>query len=269
MLFSKHFVYNNVPSLQFGLFFGHIDTERFKRLCGEFKYNTQYYNSQNKNVIYDIDKDDSALSFDVEIISETPIVHLQARQIKKWLFNNSEYHKLYSDRTEDRTFEIVNGEEKRLYVECIFSNPEELRYADGLHGWKCTCQLSSGFAFQDKIERTYTDFSSDITVKVDSDYDDYLYPVLVIDVNESSNPTDVTIINKSDNNRIMKLQDVTMGTKIYADCADCIVTDDSNISLYEKLSERKFLRLVNGDNVLSISGASKLNISWQNLRWLR
>ena len=39
-------------------------------------------------------------------------------------------------------------------------------YADGLHGWKCTCTLSSGWAFQDEIEITYTDFTDNITATV-------------------------------------------------------------------------------------------------------
>lgn len=175
MLFVNTFEYDGINSKKYGLFFGHVDTERLKQICGNLEYNQVFYPSLNRQEIHGVNKDEFPLSFDLEIISAEPISYWTAKEIKKWLFNSPVYKKLYASRIKDKTIEKINGEEKRRYVECVFTNPEAMFYADGLHGWKCTCTLSSGWAFQDEIEITYTDFTNDIVIPVDSDNGEYIY----------------------------------------------------------------------------------------------
>ena len=141
-------------------------------------------------------------------------------------------------------------------------------YADGLHGWKCTCILSSGWAFQDEIEITCTDFTEDITVPVDSDNGEYIYPTLTFSATTTTNPISPTIINTSDNNRAMVVKDIPAQTEVYIDSAVGTITDNTGASLYPNLVDQKFLRLVNGDNVLQISGISELKIKYQNVRFI-
>ena len=140
-------------------------------------------------------------------------------------------------------------------------------YADGLHGWKCTCTLSSGWAFQDEIEITYTDFTENITVPVDSDNGEYIYPTFTFSA-AATNPVSPIIKNISDNNRTMELRDIEGQKEVYVDSAVGTITDNTGTSLYPNLVDQKFLRLVNGDNVLQISGISELTIRYQNVRYI-
>ena len=268
MLFVNNFEYDGISSAKYGLFFGHINTERLKQICGNIEYNQVFYPSLNRQEIHGINKDEFPLSFDLEIISAEPIPYRYAREIKKWLFSSHEYKKLYPSRIKDRTVEKINGKEKRVYVECIFTNPEALFYADGLHGWKCTCILSSGWAFQDAIEVTYTDFTEDINITVDSDNGEYIYPTFTFLAGATTNPISPTIINTSDNNRTMEIKDIPAQTEVYVDSAIGTITDNTGVSLYPKLLNQKFLRLVNGDNVLTITGVSELTIKYQNVRYI-
>lgn len=268
MLFVNNFEYDGIKSAKYGLFFGHVDTERLKQICGNLEYNQVYYPSLNRQEIHGINKDEFPLSFDLEIISAEPISYWSAKEIKKWLFNSPTYRKLYEDSAAVKIIERVNGEIKRRYVECIFTNPEAMFYADGLHGWKCTCILSSGWAFQDEIEITYTDFTENITVPVDSDNNDYIYPAFTFIADATTNPISPTIVNTSDNNRAMEIRDVPAQTEVYVDSAVGTVTDNIGTSLYSNLVDQKFLRLVNGDNVLNVSGISKLTIRYQNVRYI-
>lgn len=153
-------------------------------------------------------------------------------------------------------------------MECIFYNPKEIRFADGLHGWKCMCELSSGLAFQDEIEYEFNDFTNNITIDVNSDLVDYIYPTLIITADNKTNPIDVTIINVSDNNRSMILKDITALTEIYIDCPVGSVIDSTGISLFNNLLDRKFLRLLSGENVLKISGINNIKIIYQNVRYI-
>ena len=268
MLFVNNFEYDGIKSAKYGLFFGHVDTERLKQICGNLEYNQVFYPSLNRQEIHGVNKDEFPLSFDVEIISAEPISYWSAKEIKKWLFNSPTYKKLYASRIKDKTIERINGEEKRRYVECIFTNPEAMFYADGLHGWKCTCILSSGWAFQDEIEITYTDFTENITVPVDSDNGDYIYPTFTFSTAATTNPISPTIINTSDNNRAMEIKDIPAQTEVYVDSAVGTITDNTGTSLYPNLVDQKFLRLVNGDNVLQISGISELTVKYQNVRYI-
>ena len=141
-------------------------------------------------------------------------------------------------------------------------------YADGLHGWKCTCTLSSGWAFQDEIEITYTDFTNDIIVPVDSDNGDYIYPTFTFVAGTTTNPISPTIVNTSDNNRTMGIKNIPAQTEVYVDSAVGTITDNTGKSLYTNLVDQKFLRLVNGDNVLKISGIGELTVKYQNVRYI-
>ena len=268
MLFVNDFEYNGIRSAQYGLFFGHVDTERLKQICGNLEYNQVFYPSLNRQEIHGVNKDKFPLSFDLEIISAEPISYWLEKEIKKWLFNSPSYKKLYASRFKDNTVEMINGKEKRKYVECIFTNPEAMFYADGLHGWKCTCTLSSGWAFQDAIEITYTDFTEDIIVPVDSDNGEYIYPTFTFSAVATTNPISPVIVNTSDNNRTMEIKDIPAQTEVYVDSAIGTITDNTGTSLYPNLVDQKFLRLVNGDNVLSISGINELTIRYQNVRYI-
>lgn len=268
MLFVNNFEYDGIKSAKYGLFFGHVDTERLKQICGNLEYNQVFYPSLNRQEIHGVNKDEFPLSFDLEIISAEPISYWSAKEIKKWLFNSPTYKKLYASRIKDKTIEKINGEEKRRYVECVFTNPEAMFYADGLHGWKCTCTLSSGWAFQDEIEITYTDFTENITIPVDSDNGDYIYPTFTFSADATTNPISPTIVNTSDNNRTMEIKDIPAQTEVYVDSAVGTITDNTGTSLYSNLVDQKFLRLVNGDNVLQISGISELTIRYQNVRYI-
>ena len=141
-------------------------------------------------------------------------------------------------------------------------------YADGLHGWKCTCTLSSVWAFQDEIVITYTDFTNDIVIPVDSDNGDYIYPTFTFVAGTTTNPISPTIVNTSDNNRVMEVKDIPAQTEVYVDSAVGTITDNTGTSLYPKHVDQKLLRLVNGDNVLQISGISELTITYQNVRYI-
>jgi hypothetical protein len=268
MLFVNNFEYDGIKSAQYGLAFRHIDTERFKKICGDFKYKTAYYPSLNKSVVTDVGKEESAPEFDVEFICENPINDFNAKQIKKWLFDKPTFRKLYQDYRSDKSVKVINQTVVRDYLECVFYNAEEIRYAGGLYGWKCSCLLSSPVAFQDEIEYEYTDFTNDITIEVNSDLTDYIYPTLVLTASNETNPIDVTIKNVSDDNRSVALEGITALTEIYMDCPVGSVIDSTGKSLLDNLLDRKFLRLLPDENVLQISGVDSMKIKWQNVRYI-
>ena len=164
---------------------------------------------------------------------------------------------------------MINGKIKRSYVECVFSNPLEIRKSGNLFGWKCTCNLATPMATQDAVEDIYTDFVNNIIIDVNSDYNGYVYPYLEIKAGNSSASTNIMIKNITDNNRSMQIKSVTADSTLYIDCGVGNIIDSSNNSYYDKLTDQKFLRFLQGKNELQIFGdIDSVKFVWNNMRYI-
>ena len=212
-------------------------------------------------------RENAPLEFEVEIIGEEGCCSVHERAIKNWLFNSPTFKELYIDPEDDKEAEYVSGTIKRQYLECVFCNPQKIEYAEGTVGWRCTCMCSSTMAIQEKVEKTLSSFGSDIILNVDTDIQDYVYPYLVITCGGAK--SDITITNKSDNNRAMQIKDATAKAVLYADCSIGTIVNSANTEYYDRLVNQKFLRLLPGANTLLVTGdVASIKISWNNARWM-
>ena len=270
MLFAGYYIYDGINSSRYHLLFANLDTDRLTQVCNEVNYTTEFYKGLNKYEIHSKKWDDSPLSFDVEILSECPIDDIASKKIKRWMFNSSTYKKLYEDYGAKKSLdEVINGKVKRSYVECVFSNPFEIRKSGNLFGWECTCTLATPMATQDAIDDIYTDFANNISINVNSDYNGYIYPYLEIKAGNSSVSTDIMIKNITDNNRSMQIKSVTADSTLYIDCGVGSIVDSSNNSYYEKLADQRFLRFLQGKNELQIIGdIDSVKFVWNNMKYI-
>lgn len=268
MIFTDFFIYDGICSRRYGLRFANVDTKIIATACGEVEYNTTFSRATRSKYIDGKKYDESAISFDVEIISENPITDKkEIRQISKWLFNSPAYHKLYADyHLHPEESERIDGQIINKYVDCVFVKPEELWYGDGLHGWKCTCQCSSYMAKTDVLSISCSSIASDaqiVELNVDSDEQDYVFPRLVVE-----GCSGLSILNKSDDNRLFKLSGLSNKT-LSVDCATGVVIDNTGAFCIDKVENQKLFRLVQGKNELEISGSTdKLTIKYQLERYI-
>lgn len=270
ILFTGYYIYDGINSSRYHLLFANLNTDRLTQICSSVSYTTELYAGANRYEMQGKNWDDSPLSFDVEVISEYPIDNITAKKIKRWMFNSSSWKKLYEDRGARPTSdEIIDGRSKRTYIECVFSNPSEIRRSGNLFGWQCTCTLATPMAVQEPVEVSYSDFKDNIILDVDTDHTGYTYPHIKIETKNNSGKSDITIENISDSGRYMQIGSVSAGTVIYADCGIGSITDNANNSLYDRLANQQFLRLVPGRNELKISGDIKsLKLVWSNMRYI-
>lgn len=269
MLFTGYFIYGGVNSSVFHLVFANLDTNKLKEISGTTEYTTEFYDGLNRHEILGSGWDGDPFSFEVEVISEQPISDLDAKKIKRWMFNSPHFQKLYEGLNAKKSLdEFVDRKIKRSYVECVFQNPSEIRKSGNLFGWRCTCLLATPMAVQDPTEVEYTDFSQPITIDVDTDFKGYTYPYVEIKAGNSSPSADITIKNITDKNRSMQVKSVTAKSTLYVDCGVGSITDSSEYSYYDKLTDQKFLRLLPGVNTLEVTGdVEKLKLRWNNARY--
>lgn len=179
-IYGSHFEYGGVSSRLYSLIIVNANTSRMVQLSGAKESVTIFSRIANKRFLVDDDYSSSPISFDVEIITDSDrcLEPVERRQIEKWLFNKRTYRKLYMDNADDEfgeTYEYINGQRKRNYLNCRFVNPEKLEGNGGIIGHKVTLEADSNMFWQDAITQTFTVYnrsatsSSNITVHIDTE----------------------------------------------------------------------------------------------------
>lgn len=272
--YGCHFEYAGVSSTNYGLIFANVDTSPFTSISGETE-TVSVFNRRNKKLYYvDTLYDDSPLSFEAEIVSENePIDPAQIREIEKWLFKDLAYKKLYIDIYDSNYewAEVVDGKILQTYLCCKFVKPAKIEGNGGIMGWSFTVECDAPIAWQDAMTKTF-DLSSStsqyVTLDVDTDIDDYVYPTVTVKT-KSGDAADLQIVNITDDAyRLTTFVSMSGGTTIVIDGEHNMLSGDST-NYYEKFKNKNFIRLVNGENKLSVSdNVESISFEWQNMRRL-
>ena len=259
-IYGSHFEYGGVSSRQYDLVIANLNTSRYTKLNGESKAVTIYNKSANKKYLISDDHVDSAVSFDIEIVTESgrALDVTEKRQIEKWLFNHHNYRKLYLDTADDlnvETYEIIDGVVCRNYLNCRLLNPEKIEGNNGVIGYKVRMEADSNMFWQDAVTKVFAvnngseGVNTTVVVNVDTDFQEYIYPKVTITIGGTGG--DITIINNSD--------DSTRQTKFVGmpPYASVVMKGELNYlsgQYYEKFSDRNFIRLLDGSNRFTMLG---------------
>lgn len=274
-IYGSHFEYAGVSSGRYGLIMANVNTERYIGLGGTTSSISVF--DKHANVRYFIGDDyrDSQMVLDIDIITEreTPLLKEEIREINRWLFYRGEYKKLYINRAydEDNHFvEIIDGQEKRLYLNCRFLNPIKLEYNGGVVGFRVRLEADSNMFWQDPISAEVTinnpEQSSvkEIPLVVRTDGNMPIHPKVTITMG-SAHGGDVEITNLSDmDSAVTGLVGLPKSGIIIIDSGVNKVNDQ----YYAKMSPAIFPRLVDGVNTIRIKGnVSKIKYEFQNRRY--
>lgn len=259
-IYGSHFEFGGVSSRAWNLVFANANTSRVVQLAGPKDGVTLFSKRSQKRYLIDDDYSASPLSFDIEIVTESGdcIAQEHRRQIEKWLFNHADYRKMYLDVNDDplgETYEYVDGVIKRNYLRCRFVNPEKLEGNGGILGYKATLEADSNMFWQDTITKSYSvnnnseDGVSNITVPVDTDLDEFIYPKVTIQIGSVGGT--ISMFNNND--------DVSRHTRFIdmSPLSSVILNGEINYvsgQYYEKFAGRNFIRLLDGENTFTISG---------------
>lgn len=260
-IYGSHFEYGGVNSRMYDLVFVNINTSRWTKLCGTSEPITIYSKRAQKNYLIDDDHSSSPVSIDAEITTESGrcIETVEQRQIEKWLFGQNCYRRLYFDTADDRnaeTYEFTpDGQMLRNYLNCRFMNPERVEGSGGVCGYKFQVVCDSNMFWQDAMTKFFSvnngaaDVSTIITVPVDTDFQEYIYPKVKITMGSVGG--DIAVANNSDDStRMTKF----VGMSPYS---SVIMKGELNYlsgQYYEKFADRNFIRLLDGDNKLMVLG---------------
>lgn len=273
-LYGSHFELGGISSRQYSLIFANANTERLLTLLGSFESNSLYSKTEHRKYILKDNYSNSPVSFDAEIITDNGMgLELGTRKaVERWLFGNSSFRKLYIDTLDDcygESYELIDGVQKRLYLNCRFTNPEKMEYNGGIVGYKCTVECDSCMAWQDPISKSFEidengSAGSIISIDVNSDLNDYIYPKVTINIGSSGG--DITIVNESDDaSRLTKFTNLSQNITFVMNGEINFISGGN----YTKFLNKNFIRFLDGENKLAIIGdISSIEFEWQNRRYL-
>lgn len=252
---GNYFVYNGVPSRSHGLQFAYLNTSsQDTQVEGTREYITSKLPKEDRYFILDRQLD-QPYSRDVEIISEEPLTPAKQRELVRWLFYRPDYGKLM----------LLSQEYAGIYYNCVFTDETVIMAGDGCHGWKCTLQCDSGFAWEEKKTLSFQNLKDGQMIRINNTSDEigYLKPSLSITAGSTAV---IQIQNLDDNNNTLRFDSLRPADLIQIDEFGQITSNSSSINWYDHFNRRR-LFLVNGENRLSITGnITKLEITYQNKR---
>ena len=266
-----HFEYAGKSSREYGLILANVETSRYASVSGKVQTTNVYHKLDQKNYYIGTSTVDSPMVFDAEVVSEIPLGVETQRAVMKWLFHRNGYKKLFVDMFDDcdcESYELVDGEPRRTYLNCRLLNPEKLEYNGGVVGYKFTIECDSHLAWQEPVSETVSlrggiNVAHSFTIGIDTDGGDYVYPEVVITTGEGEDS--IQIINHSDDDaRITRFDNIGPGTIITMNPSSGFVTD----GFYDRFVNKNFVRFLDGDNNLTVIGdVVSVKFTWQNKRY--
>lgn len=270
--YGCHFEYAGEFSRKYGLIIAAVTATRNISVTGKSQsvhiFNKRNQTKSNLGSMYS----EAPLVFEMEIIAEEPIDGEIRRKIQKWLFNQTDYQKLYLDRAEANVgeiFELVSGRPVRTYLNCLFVNPEKIEGDGGIMGYKFSVECDSRMAWQDPV-RVSANYpggetaSEMITACVDTDTVEYTYPTIEINTGDIGGTIEITNLS-DDPGRTTTFSDIAPNTHFTINGVYNYVSN----GYYGNFINRNFPRLLDGTNEFALSGdITAISITWQNTRYL-
>lgn len=264
---EKHFTYDGFDSREFSMIFAHVETSEYFSMLGETNTATVFNRRNNRRYFIGDRYEDSPIEIEAEmVLDDDGFMPLNSRRkFEHAMFYKQEYKKLFIDLEDDvfgETYEFINGIQRRFYLNCRFTNMS--RIEDGIGrtvGYKCTIECDTCMYHQEPVIETFSQ-PTQIVIDVDTDYQEYTYPKITIETQSGGN---ISIINESDDeDRVTGFSGLEAGT---------IVIDGRTNSIsgnnYSKFSSKNFVRLIDGENILSIDGSvDSITVEFENYRYL-
>ena len=194
------------------------------------------------------------LQFKLVFGSEQPLDRFDLEAISLWLTGHQDY----------KWLSVYQPDMEHLQFKCIVRQLTPISV-----GWLpyafeadiiCDCPYAYGLP---REEEYIINGESDIIIRNDSSAREYIWPGIHFIANNEL--TDLSIVNASDGNREFLLEDIPSSAEVSIDNTNGIIRDlTGENNLYDGFN-MNFFRLVQGDNVIHVSGHGVLTLSWRTL----
>lgn len=151
--------------------------------------------------------------------------------------------------------EISQSDMETFRYRCIITDLKMITYGNMPWAFSCNVTCDSPFAYTfPEVKTVDVSGETDFVLYNRSTYNGFYRPQIVI---ETSAGGDISIVNTSDNDREFKFTGLQTGTplSISIDNQNQVITNNLSMNLYDSFN-KKFFRMVRGQNVLKINATS-------------
>lgn len=251
------FIFNGVPSEQYGLIVTKLGTEEETFSAGA-----------NVNPITDKTlrsaefellgvEQSEPLSFSIEFSSQKPLDAFNRSAINLWLFGQKKYCDL----------QICQRDLRNFYYHCFLTDPEFVYYDNYAYSIRANVVCDAPWAWEYPRTKRWsfpdTQFNKIRFLNLSNDSNDTLPQV---SFTLTRNNTKFTVINHSYNDRRFEWTGLQGGETISVDCKTGIIISSTGLRRADNFN-KKFLRLINGNNDLECIGTvSDFAITYRPVR---
>lgn len=246
--YGSRFIYDNKSSDYFNLYVSEIGGDGSSTWNGSGSmeiYNKKLYR-RSTPFFYGSSIGDN-LEYELSFTSPEDIDSRTSELIQKWLFSSRSYKKLM----------VVQPDMQDVYMNVILNNPQVVRDGNFIRGYTCTAQCDSpfgGWRFPKTKTYSYTSEVIDASITFNNSSDDvgaYLYPILVITMNNTGG--NIKITNQSDLNRVFEFTSLSPSEVLTVDNSLQQISSSTDLKRMSNFN-KKFFRLIPGINNLRFQG---------------
>ena len=182
-----------------------------------------------------------------------PIHQNEERAILKWLKQRGPYKSFY--------FLPSNPIDDIIHHKAKIDNVEEIKISGNTVGFSITIVTNAPFGFSKEWKYDLS-ANSQLTINVDSDEANYLYPRLTIKATKSGNVSLENISNGSGSS----INNLSANETVIVDKNNVGVITDLGTHNVVKDFSRTWFRLEDGENICKLTGSADVSITFQEPR---
>ena len=246
--YAANFIYDGIPASQYGLRISSLSDSGSDHAGADVELITQSIYRKPNVYLLGV-KQSPILSIPVTFTVNGELSSKQSAVISRWLFGRDNYKKL----------QIVQDDMQYVYFNCMLQNPTVIRVGNIIRGYNANIVCDSPFAweFPKRISYTFDTYLlyENIDINNTSDVSDYIYPQIEIKTNQFGGY--FSIINKSDNNRVFMINNLSPSKYYRIDNnmqSATRVDNGENCVPYMKDNGYKWFRYIKGLNKLTVVG---------------
>lgn len=208
--YASNFVYDGTISSEYGLHISTLSDSGGAGTGGNVKLFTQEIYRRPKMYLFGVQQT-PVLVLPVTITVPTELSATESSVISRWLFGQMGYKKL----------QILQPDMMYVYFNCIFTEPQVIRYGNIIRGYNANITCDSPFAWEypktESREYGIENYIVDDTFVINniSDNPDYTYPTVGFRMNRFGG--NLTITNATDNNRVFEFTGLSANERITVD----------------------------------------------------
>ena len=253
------FVFNGIASEKYKMSIVNINNDYNETVTGSGVEFTTDTLARSAKVLFINATQSPVLEFPLEFVCNNPMDRYTFNQVKDWLFGgNKGFQEL----------RICLRSMKSYYFNCQLKPDNNYQYVDGFRGFKCTVVCDAPWAWEYIRTKKYVLTTSDTnTIKFRNESADKNDMLPIIEFTLADGVSNFSITNTSLNNYLFEMTSLSPLETITADSEKKTIVSSTGlyrIGKMTKSSNKGFIRLKQGVNVLTCVGKVILTIKYQN-----